>query len=155
MAHVASDLYGTNLLHFLDEMGGAANYKIDHENDAVRPALVLEDGEKTWPPPPIEEGRSAAGTPKPPKPRRPPKPAPPRPPSVADGHGVTARRRARRRATAGIVIACVGLVAAAVWLCLRYGHADAIALDRRRSSCSSTSPCSCWRASSASRSCGT
>ncbi|MDQ3371079.1 MAG: Re/Si-specific NAD(P)(+) transhydrogenase subunit alpha, partial [Myxococcota bacterium] len=44
MAHVASDLYGTNLLHMLDELGGAAGHKIDHGNDAVRPALVLEGG---------------------------------------------------------------------------------------------------------------
>src|SRR5215475_2154989 len=52
MAHVASDMYGTNLAHFLDEMGGAKGYKVDHDNDAVRPALVLEGGEKRWPPPP-------------------------------------------------------------------------------------------------------
>src|SRR3954470_19225809 len=52
MAHVASDLYGTNLLHFLDEMGGAKGHKVDHDNDAVRPALVLERGDRRWPPPP-------------------------------------------------------------------------------------------------------
>jgi NAD(P) transhydrogenase subunit alpha len=52
MANVASDLYGTNLWHLLDEMGGAANWKIDLENDIVRGALVLEKGEKRWPPPP-------------------------------------------------------------------------------------------------------
>ncbi|HSN30169.1 MAG TPA: Re/Si-specific NAD(P)(+) transhydrogenase subunit alpha, partial [Kofleriaceae bacterium] len=53
MASVASDLYGMNLWHFLEEMGGAANYRIDHENDAVRPALVLEAGDKKWPAPPM------------------------------------------------------------------------------------------------------
>jgi NAD(P) transhydrogenase subunit alpha len=52
MANVASDLYGTNLWHLLDEMGGAANWKIDLDNDIVRGALVLEHGEKRWPPPP-------------------------------------------------------------------------------------------------------
>ena len=66
MAHVASDLYGTNLLHFLDEMGGANGYKVDHDNDAVRPALVLEAGEKRWPPPPTKK----AEPPKPPPRRR-------------------------------------------------------------------------------------
>jgi NAD(P) transhydrogenase subunit alpha len=45
MAHVASEFYGMNLWHLLDEMGGHASYKIDHENDAVSPALVLEGGE--------------------------------------------------------------------------------------------------------------
>jgi NAD(P) transhydrogenase subunit alpha len=52
MANVASDLYGTNLWHLLDEMGGAANWKIDLDNDIVRGSLVLEGGEKRWPPPP-------------------------------------------------------------------------------------------------------
>ncbi|HEX2660047.1 MAG TPA: hypothetical protein VHU40_17305, partial [Polyangia bacterium] len=59
MAHVASDLYGTNLLHFLDEMGGAKGYKVDHDNDAVRPALVLENGESRWPPPPMKKAEPA------------------------------------------------------------------------------------------------
>ena len=66
MAHVASELYGTNLLHFLDEMGGAAGHKIDHDNDAVRPALVLENGEKRWPPPPSKKAEPEAAA----KPRR-------------------------------------------------------------------------------------
>ncbi|MGN6107404.1 MAG: Re/Si-specific NAD(P)(+) transhydrogenase subunit alpha, partial [Kofleriaceae bacterium] len=55
MAHVASELYGTNLWHFLEEMGGAKGYRIDHENDAVRPALVLEAGAKRWPAPPMKK----------------------------------------------------------------------------------------------------
>ena len=52
MSNVASDLFGTNLWHLLDEMGGAAGFKIDLDNDIVRGALVLEHGEKRWPPPP-------------------------------------------------------------------------------------------------------
>ncbi|HVK73535.1 MAG TPA: Re/Si-specific NAD(P)(+) transhydrogenase subunit alpha [Kofleriaceae bacterium] len=52
MAHVASELYGTNLWHLLEEMGGAQGFKIDRDNDIVRGALVAYDGEKTWPPPP-------------------------------------------------------------------------------------------------------
>jgi NAD(P) transhydrogenase subunit alpha len=55
MANVASDLYGTNLWHLLDEMGGAKNFRIDLENDIVRGALVLKDGELMWPPPPPVE----------------------------------------------------------------------------------------------------
>jgi len=52
MANVSSELYGTNLWHLLDEMGGAAGFKIDHNNDIVRGALVVDRGEKAWPPPP-------------------------------------------------------------------------------------------------------
>ncbi|HEX7841676.1 MAG TPA: Re/Si-specific NAD(P)(+) transhydrogenase subunit alpha, partial [Kofleriaceae bacterium] len=63
MAHVASDMYGTNLMHFLDEMGGARGYKVDHDNDAVRPALVLEGGETRWPPPKKPEAPRPAGKP--------------------------------------------------------------------------------------------
>jgi H+-translocating NAD(P) transhydrogenase subunit alpha len=55
MANVASDLYGTNLWHLLDEMGGAKNFDIDLDNDIVRGALVLKDGELMWPPPPPVE----------------------------------------------------------------------------------------------------
>ncbi len=51
MAQQASQLYGTNLYHLLDEMGGANNYKIDLENEAIRGALVLHSGKITWPPP--------------------------------------------------------------------------------------------------------
>ncbi len=51
MANVASDLYGTNIWHLLDEMGGAAKFALDHTNEIVRGALVLEGGEKRWPPP--------------------------------------------------------------------------------------------------------
>jgi NAD(P) transhydrogenase subunit alpha len=30
MGNVASELYGTNLWHLLDEMGGPAGFKVDH-----------------------------------------------------------------------------------------------------------------------------
>lgn len=55
MANVSSDLYGTNLWHLLDEMGGAKSFHIDRDNDVVRGALILHDGELTWPPPPPAE----------------------------------------------------------------------------------------------------
>ena len=117
MAHVSSDLYGTNLLHFLDEMGGAAGHKVDHENDAVRPALVLERGETRWPPPKAKEA------PKPPeaKPAEKPAAAEPIKPAPAKvlshGHAPVPRPPSR---TAGIVMSLIGLVAAAGFVYLRY-----------------------------------
>ncbi len=129
MAHVASDLYGTNLWHFLEEMGGAKGYRVDHENDAVRPALVLEGGELRWPAPPMKKAepppaaaaaaaapaaaaaaRSAAPThgPAVPPPARSHGPAP-RPPSKA----------------AGIVMSVIGIAAAIAFLAIRYGRAEA------------------------------
>ena len=40
MANVASNLYGNNLYHLLDEMGGAEKFAWDLENDIVRGAIV-------------------------------------------------------------------------------------------------------------------
>jgi NAD(P) transhydrogenase subunit alpha len=129
MAHVASDLYGTNLLHFLDEMGGAKGHKVDLENDAVRPALVLERGEKRWPPPPMKPPEAkpalqavpAAAAPGPvaaaaraPAPARPPAP----PEKKSHGHGAPAEAPSRR---SGIMMGVIGLVLACVWIYLRSG----------------------------------
>jgi NAD(P) transhydrogenase subunit alpha len=124
MAHVASDLYGTNLWHLLEEMGGAKGWKIDHANDAVRPALVLEGGEKRWPAPasakPVEAPR--------PEPRKEPtKPviAGIQTPPPAKRHVAHGQHRANTPPSrnAGLVLATVGLVAAALWLMLRFGYA--------------------------------
>ena len=51
MAHQASTLYATNIVHLLDEMGGAGKFAISETNDIVRPMTVLRAGEMTWPPP--------------------------------------------------------------------------------------------------------
>ncbi len=51
MAHQASQLYGTNLCHLMDELGGVKDYKIDFENEVVRGALVTHEGAITWPAP--------------------------------------------------------------------------------------------------------
>ena len=117
MAHVASDLYGTNLLHLIDEMGGASGFKVDHQNDAIRPALVLEHGDKRWPAP-------AMTRPEPPKPVAAPPPAP-APVPVATSHNHRAASRPSR--TAGIVMSVIGVFAAMCFLGLRFGRADAIA----------------------------
>jgi NAD(P) transhydrogenase subunit alpha len=130
MAHVASDLYGTNLLHFLDEMGGAKAYKVDPDNDAVRPALVLEHGEKRWPPPPMAKKEDA----KPAAAKLADKPAPalvavpsPAPAPVAaakpksHGHGGPSAVPTRQ---SGIFLSILGLVLAAVWLYCRFGLPD-------------------------------
>jgi NAD(P) transhydrogenase subunit alpha len=118
MAHVASDLYGTNLLHFLDEMGGAKNYKVDQSNDAVRPALVLEGGEKRWPPPKVE---APAAPPQAPKPVEAPKPALAKVEQPKKTHAPAISPPSR---TSGIVMSVLGLVAAIAFVALRYGYSD-------------------------------
>jgi NAD(P) transhydrogenase subunit alpha len=125
MAHVASEFYGMNLWHLLDEMGGHEKYKIDHENDAVRPALVLEGGEKRWPAPPMKKAEPAAAAP---KPVEAPKPVPvaasPSPSSPRTSHHGPAPRAPSK--TSGIVLSVVGLIAAAIWIALRFSHPDSI-----------------------------
>ena len=51
MASQSSQLYGSNLCHLLDDMGKNAGYKVDENDEVVRGALVLRDGELKWPPP--------------------------------------------------------------------------------------------------------
>lgn len=135
MAHVASDLYGTNLLHFLDEMGGAKGYKVDHDNEAVRPALVLENGETRWPPPPMKKAEPARPDAAKPGAARPDaaKPAPavtpitarpaPPPTDKAKGHGHGPAPSAPSRQS-GIVMGVIGLMLAAAWAYLRFGRGD-------------------------------
>jgi NAD(P) transhydrogenase subunit alpha len=134
MANVSSDLYGTNLWHLLDEMGGASKFAIDHGNDIVRGALVLEKGELRWPPPPprkvekeVKESREGA-LPEPVVERsqretgqQPVVPVvPAASPAEAHAHG---ERAARTSGTPWLAIV-IGLLAAAGWLALRYGVAD-------------------------------
>jgi NAD(P) transhydrogenase subunit alpha len=127
MAHVASEFYGMNLWHLLDEMGGHANYKIDHENDAVRPALVLENGEKRWPPPPMKVTAPSA-----PAPAAKPAVAAPAPAPVSartsqasarssGHHGPPAAAPSK---ASGVILSVLGLVAAAVWIWLRLSTPD-------------------------------
>lgn len=49
----ASQLYGNNLCHLLDDMGKAENFKIDMEDDIVSRAMVTYNGEIHWPPKPL------------------------------------------------------------------------------------------------------
>lgn len=49
----ASQLYGNNLCHLLDDMGKAENFKIDMEDDVVKRAMVVHDGAINWPPEPL------------------------------------------------------------------------------------------------------
>jgi len=49
----ASQLYGNNLCHLLDDMGKAEGFKIDMEDDVVKRAMVTYNGTINWPPEPL------------------------------------------------------------------------------------------------------
>ncbi len=54
MAPTASQLYGMNLVHLLSDMGGAAKWSVNFDDEVVRGATVTHDGALTWPPPPAQ-----------------------------------------------------------------------------------------------------
>lgn len=49
----ASQLYGNNLCHLLDDMGKAEDFKIDMEDDVIKRAMVTYNGKVNWPPEPL------------------------------------------------------------------------------------------------------
>jgi NAD(P) transhydrogenase subunit alpha len=49
----ASQLYGNNLCHLLDDMGKATNFKLDMNDDVVKRAMVTYNGAINWPPEPL------------------------------------------------------------------------------------------------------
>lgn len=51
LAPTASVLYGNNLAYLLDDLGGAAGFHIDLNDEVVRNALVVHEGTIVWPPP--------------------------------------------------------------------------------------------------------
>jgi NAD(P) transhydrogenase subunit alpha len=69
MPNVASNLYGNNLYHVLDEMGGNEGFDLDESNEIIRGSMILREGEMKWPPPKIEPPPAKKAEPKPePKP---------------------------------------------------------------------------------------
>ena len=85
MPTVASTLYGNNVAHLLDDMGGGEDYNVDEADAVVRGALVLHQGEMRWPAPKAEPTPQVA-KPKAPK-AAPAKPAPKSSPKSGDAHG--------------------------------------------------------------------
>ena len=76
----SSQLYGTNLRHLLDDMcpGADGELTVDMEDEVIRGATVVKDGEITWPPPksaappspPPQPAEAAEAPPAPAKPQR-------------------------------------------------------------------------------------
>jgi H+-translocating NAD(P) transhydrogenase subunit alpha len=85
LAPTASVLYGNNLAYLLDDLGGAANFHIDLNDEVVRNSLIVHEGTIVWPPPRKEP---------PPVPAKPPAAtAPPKAPvekTASSGTGLAA-----------------------------------------------------------------
>lgn len=57
----ASQLYGNNLCHLLDDMGKAEKFAIDMEDAIISRAMVTYNGKINWPPAPLQVSPSAGG----------------------------------------------------------------------------------------------
>ena len=66
MSQQASMLYATNIVNLLEEMGGAAAFAIDEQNDIVRPMTVVKKGQLMWPPPKMAPAPAATAAAAPP-----------------------------------------------------------------------------------------
>ncbi|MDV3352317.1 Re/Si-specific NAD(P)(+) transhydrogenase subunit alpha [Leptothoe sp. LEGE 181152] len=55
MAGQSSQLYGMNLYHLLNDMGGSDGYTVNVDDEVVRGALVSHEGQVTWPAPKPEK----------------------------------------------------------------------------------------------------
>lgn len=53
LANQASELYGNNLTHLLDDMGGGEEFQVDMTDDIISRAMVSYDGKINWPPEPL------------------------------------------------------------------------------------------------------
>ena len=63
LATTASQLYATNLVHLLEDMGGGNEFRIDMEDEVIRPGIVVHEGDITYPPPArVEPAPAAAPT---------------------------------------------------------------------------------------------
>lgn len=51
MAAQASQLYGNNLYHLLNDLGGSPDFNLNLEDEVIRGATVVHGGQVLWPPP--------------------------------------------------------------------------------------------------------
>jgi NAD(P) transhydrogenase subunit alpha len=93
----ASQLYGNNLCHLLDDMGKAEKWKIDMEDAVVSRAMVTYNGKINWPPAPLQVSPTAGGNVK--------KVAPP----TAEETKISEEEKARKATTSMVItLAVVG-----------------------------------------------
>jgi H+-translocating NAD(P) transhydrogenase subunit alpha len=97
LAPTASVLYGNNLAYLLEDLGGAANFHIDLNDEVVRQSLVVHAGSVVWPPPRKEA------------PPAPAKPAPAAAPAVTPGPPEPSSRSGFAVTVAAVALALWGI----------------------------------------------
>ncbi len=86
MAEQSSQLYGVNLCHLLDDMT-KPDFRVDMDDEVVRPMTVCHEGAVTWPPPVRPPSATAAPVVAQPKPEAPKAPVARAPKRKKSGHG--------------------------------------------------------------------
>jgi NAD(P) transhydrogenase subunit alpha len=86
MAEQSSQLYAVNLCHLLDDMT-KPDFRVDMEDEVVRPMTVCHEGAVTWPPPPRPPSAATAPVVAQPKPEAPKAPVAKTPKRKKSGHG--------------------------------------------------------------------
>jgi NAD(P) transhydrogenase subunit alpha len=125
LATTASNLYATNLVHLLTDLGGAAQWDVNLEDEILRGATVIKGGEVLPPPPPVQPSPQGAAKPAAAAPAA--TPAPPKPaaaPSKSHGGG---HAPAPEAPGSGVVPAAIGLALAALWVWLRFQSGGEVA----------------------------
>jgi len=118
LATTASNLYATNLVHLLTDLGGAAQWDVNLEDEILRGATVIKGGEVLPPPPPVQPSPQGAAKPAAAAPAA--TPAPPKPaPAPAKSHG-GGHAPAPEAPGSGVMPAAIGLALAALWVWLRF-----------------------------------
>ena len=112
MGSVASDLYGTNIVNLLDELGNAGGFRVDLDNEIIAGTLVAHDGETRWPPP----------EPAVPRRKKQPSVSPVKPPTLEREVEAPGAAEAEPRPSSwGMVASILAIGFAAGWVYLRYG----------------------------------
>jgi NAD(P) transhydrogenase subunit alpha len=134
----ASQFFARNIVHLLEDMGGGTQFRIDHKDECVRTALIVEKGDVLPPPPPPEpspaqapaqpaasppaqgaQGAQPVAATAPPVPSPPPTPALPAP--RGHGHG------AESEPLSGTTLGLVGVTSAVIMVALgRFAPAEFI-----------------------------
>jgi NAD(P) transhydrogenase subunit alpha len=106
----ASQFFARNVVHLLDDMGGGEKFRVDHRDECVRGALIVEGGTLLPPPPPPEPS---------PAPAKPPEPAPAAvakaaPAGQGHGHGHGGHGHGASEPTSTATVWAVGVASAVV-----------------------------------------
>jgi H+-translocating NAD(P) transhydrogenase subunit alpha len=112
LATHASQFFGNNVVHLLDDMCGEDGFSVDLSDEAVRGALVLHAGEMMWPPPAIAP--KAASVPPPPPVEVPPDPVIPT--SQSGKEAATGLGRSFGTLAVAVMLAAIGATADAEFI---------------------------------------